>query len=336
MPTPSETSELLTSLRGRAAAGRWDEVRRALVERGEEVVLAEPELTTLRAEAELRTGHPRQARGWLERALPRLQASGDRAALRKAVNYLGVADVELGALDDATRVFSRALALARIDGDDLLAARATNNLGAISNIRGERAQALSMYQLAIPAYQRLGHTVGLAESFHNMAVTYRHLGQLGLADEYEQRAIMHARDAGNRPLLATGMLGRAEISLLRNDAELAEAGARRAAAEFAALPDPLREADALRVAAAAALRRGGLVDARLAVERAISLSREHGNALNEAEALAVRAQIRAASDARAEARADVRAALEIFSRLGAGVEYEQLAAWEVKVLGDEA
>jgi len=335
MTSFSETTALLTTLRGHAAAGGWEAVRRELTERTDELVLSEPELTTLRAEAELRTGHPRQARGWLERALPRLQASGDRAALRKAVNYLGVADVELGALDDATQVFFRALELARVDGDDLLTARATNNLGAISNIRGERSQALSMYQLAIPAYQRLGHTVGLAESYHNMAVTYRHLGQVSLADEYEQRAITHARDAGNRALVAIGMLGRAEISLLAKDFELAEAGARRAAAEFQALPDPLREADALRVAAAAALRRGSLVDARIAVERAISLSREHGNALNEGEALAVRAQIRAASNSRVEARTDVRLALAIFSRLGATMEYEQLVAWEVETLGRE-
>ena len=105
----------------------------------------------MRADAELRTGHPREARQWLTSAIPTIERSGDRAALRKAVNQLGVAEVELGALDAAERVFSRALELARSDGDDLLVAHATNNMGAIANIRGRREEALTLYQLAIPA-----------------------------------------------------------------------------------------------------------------------------------------------------------------------------------------
>src|SRR5574338_658136 len=120
-----EPNALLTTARAHAAAGGWEPLRLLLTEHDRDA-LAQPELAALRAEAELRTGNPKRARAWLEEALPRVQRSGDRAALRRTMNYLGVADIEVGAVEEATHVLARALDLAQIDGDDLLLARATN------------------------------------------------------------------------------------------------------------------------------------------------------------------------------------------------------------------
>ena len=332
-PAP-RSHELLATARARALAGGWDDVRRMLATH-DDVVLTHPELTTLRAEAELRTGHPREARTWLMMALPKLQLSGDRAALRTAVNYLGVADAELGALDEAQLVFSRVLEMAQLDGDDLLLARATNNLGTIANMRGDRAKALTLYQLAVPAYQRLGNTNGLAESYHNIAISYRYLGQLARADEYEQQAIHFAREARSPRLLALGRLERAEISLRSGDAALAEAGARRAVSEFDTLGDEIRKGDALRLAAAAALSLGRLELAREAVESALTLARQHGSALNEAEALFVRAQLAAASHLMREAAEDARATLAIYERLGAAAERATVEEWLTRNIAPE-
>ena len=152
---------LLRRARRHVTAGEWSDALQILRELGD-VARAHPELATMRADAELRTGHPREARQWLTQTLPLIERSGDRSALRRAVNQLGVAEIELGALDNAERLFGDALELARIDGDDLLVAHATNNMGAIANIRGRRDEALALYQLAIPAYQRLGNVAGLA------------------------------------------------------------------------------------------------------------------------------------------------------------------------------
>lgn len=324
--TAPTAPQLLAIARSRAADGAWEDVRRLLVA-GADLARSEPELTTLRAESELRTGRPREARTWIADAMPQLERSGDRAALRRAVNYLGVADVELGALDDARDVFARALDIARTDGDDLLFARATNNLGAIANIRGRRVEALTLYELAVPAYQRLGHSMGLAESYHNIAITCRQLGQLERADEYERRAMTYAREIGNDALHALAALGRAELSLLAGDAAVAEAGAARAAAVFAALPDAIREGDALRVVGAAQLAQGRLERATASVERALSLARQHGSALNEAEALQLRAELRERNGDVGAARADACAALERYERLGAAPESETITAW---------
>ena len=291
-----------------------------------------PELATLRAESELRTGHPRVAHDWLREVLPAVERSGDRVQLRRAVNLSGVADIEIGALADAERTFGRALDLARQDGDDLLVARATNNLGAIANIRGERDQALTFYQLAIPAYQRLGSVVGLAESYHNIALTYRQLGAIAHADDYEQRAIAYAQQSSNRALLALALLGRAEIAMASGDAVLAEAGAKRAAATFAGIPDYVREGDACRLIGAAALALGKTTESRAAIDRAIDLAREYGNALNEAEAIQVRAELEASLGELSRSRGDAERALAIFERIQAAPQREALLDWMARVL----
>jgi tetratricopeptide (TPR) repeat protein len=323
---------VLQRARSHATAGEWNDALRIL--RGEsEAARAHAELATMRAEAELRTGHPREARQWLTSTLSWIERSGDRAALRKAVNQLGVAEVELGALDDAERVFARALELARSDGDDLLVAHATNNMGAIANIRGRREEALSLYQLAIPAYQRLGNVAGLAQSLHNMALSFRHLGQFARASEYERRAMEYAVECASSPLVALAWRGRAELSLLQGDARLAEVGAERAAAQFATVPDPIREADALRVVGAARLTLKRVDDARAALDRGLSLAREHGSRLVEGETLRVLAECCVAQGDRETARRELATAVGIFETLGAEEQRSEAVAWATTIWG---
>ena len=328
MLIPDATDGVLAAARTRALQGAWVEVRALLVEHAREA-RAYPELVALRAEAELRTGRPREARAWLTETLAGLEQSGDRAALRRAVNLLGVACVETGETAEAEDALGRALELARVDGDDLLVARATNNLGAIADMHGRREAALALYQLAIPAYQRLGDARGLAESYHNMAISHRGGERLAEADECERRAIEFAREASNRRLEAMAGVGRAEIQLRQGDAKLAEVVARRAARELAQLGDPIREADAVRLVGAANLALGRHAPARAALERALSLAREHGSALIEAESLRARAELQLALGDPPAARADAKAALAIYLRLGATEAGERMVAWMV-------
>ena len=334
MQFSSGIDSLLQRVRSHASAGEWSDALTILREQGD-AARAHPELATMRADAELRTGHPREARQWLASTLPAIERSGDRVALRKAVNQLGVAEVELGALDAAEHVFARALELARNDGDDLLVAHATNNMGTIANIRGRREEALSLYQLAIPAYQRLGNVAGLAQSLHNMALSFRHLGQLARASEYEQRAIAYATEGGNGPLIALAWRGRAEVSLLAGDAQLAEVGALRAASEFARVPDRIREADALRVVGAARLTLYRVAEAHAVLERGLALAREYGSKLVEGETLRVLAACLLEVDDRDGAREQLATAIGIFETLGAEEQRLEAEEWATRQLWPE-
>lgn len=311
--------------RASARAGAWESVRTILVDSPD--AATRPEAAVLLAEAQLRTGRPRDARAWLTQEIPAIALGGDRAARRRAVNLLGAAHLECGDLADAKRAFARAVELGRQDGDDLLAARALNNLALIVDMSGHRESALALFHSALLMYERMGHALGIGECFHNMAVAHRALGALDRADEAERRAIEFARQAGDGRLEAMARVGRAEVELQRGDPRLAAAAARRAAIGFAAIPDRNLQADALRLAGVALLAVGALRDAGTELDLAVALATEHGNALIEAEARRARAELRARIGETVTARDDGAIALGLFERLGMQAERDALAAW---------
>jgi tetratricopeptide (TPR) repeat protein len=190
---------------------------------------------------------------------------------------------------------------------------------------------LTLYQLAIPAYQRLGNVAGLAQSLHNMAISFRHLGQLERAAEYARRAIDYATESANTPLLALAWLERADLSLQSGDAALAEVGAQLAANQFGRVPDPIREADAFRVVGAARLTLGHLDEAESALERALAMAREHGSRLVEGETLRVRAECLLARRDADEARREIATAIGLFTDLGADEQRNEAQQWAAHV-----
>jgi tetratricopeptide (TPR) repeat protein len=321
------SADLLTlDVRSRAARGAWGEVR-SLLSAHEVEVRSRPELITLLGEAYLRTHAPREACGWLERTSAELKRSGDRAAWRKAVNLVGAARFELGDLDDAERAFHDALALGRAEGDDLVLARATNNLGLIANVRGRHAEALALYRMAIPSYQRLGQPRGLAETYHNLAITFRDLGDLKRAEKCERRALEYARQASDERLAAMAQVGLAELTLRQGDAELAEVTARRGAEAFARQGDVKGEADALRLAGVAGTLLGKYDAADAALRRAVALAAAQGYALVEGEARRAQAELALARGDGAGAREAAQAALALLERVQAARDAAALRAW---------
>jgi tetratricopeptide (TPR) repeat protein len=326
MPDPVVQESLLERARATAARGEWGAVRLLLAEcRG--VPDSAPALLLLLAESDLRTGFLPEARTLLQAIVPRIATDPDQTLHRRAINMLGAAAFELGLLDEAEQQFQLSLALANGAGDYRTVGHATNNLGMIANIRGEFDKALSLYQLAVPAFQRVGYVLGLGETTHNMALTLREKGALELADKQERRAIDFAREAGNARLLAIAHVGRAELSLRRGEPVVAEAGARLGAEQYAAIPDAIGEADALRVAGAARLVLGDVVQAGRALDRAVALAEEHGSALVEAESRGTRARLLASQQEWEQVRRDVDCAVALYRRLGADRDREALEYW---------
>jgi tetratricopeptide (TPR) repeat protein len=318
---PSDS--ILARARASADAGAWGEVL-ALLEPRAATCQRDGASALLYGEALIYTGNERKAVHWLRGTAPRLGEAGDKAAQRRAVNMIGAACLALGELDDASGEFVRARDLATQAEDLLVLARATNNLGAIANMQGDHEQALSHYRLALPTFQRLGQRRGLASSYHNLAITYRDLGELEEADEHELRAIEHATDGGVPRLAAMGRVGRAEVALRRGDAAFAESTARIARDEFARLGDPQNEADASRLVGAACTAQRRFAEALEAFDRALEIARARGHALNEAETLRDRAELYMAQGQLASARDDARSAIALFDRLGAPRERDAL------------
>jgi tetratricopeptide (TPR) repeat protein len=309
-----------------ARVGDWPRVRALLQDASERRTTRDVESILLLAEAFLRTGDAVSARIQLEASLPMLERVGG-ADLRKGLTMLGAAYRAVGAMNHAEAAWNRAVDLAHDARDQLTLARATNNLGIIANIRGDRRAALAKYQLAIPAYQSLGHVAGLAESFHNMAISYRDERDLDHADEYEQRAIEYAVSAANPRLAAAARLGRAEVTFRRGDVPLAVSVAERVAQEFEALGDPVARADAIRLAGLSYLATGQVARARAALESALGAANEYENTLLEAECQRAFAQLRLVERDMVGARKHVARALALYEQLGATSDAEETREW---------
>jgi ATP/maltotriose-dependent transcriptional regulator MalT len=99
------------------------------------------------------------------------------------------------------------------------------------------------------------------------------------------------------------------------------------------VPDPIREADALRVVGAARLTLGRVTDARLALERALRLAREHGSRLVEGETLRVLAECFVRLGDREGARRELATAIGIFEVLGAEEQRSEAVHWASVVWG---
>ena len=308
--------DVLAEARSAGSAGRWPDAHARLAAHASELG-REPAFALASAEAALRTGRPAEARRWATAAADAPARFLSPTARAQAANLAGAAALALGDLDAAERHFATALELGHGAAYDLGAARALNNLAIVADIRGRRDDAISLYDSAIPLYQRLAHHAGLAGAFHNMALALRHLRHLEQADECEQRAAEYAREAGEPRVVEAAHVGRAEIHLLRGDFHLAEAAAARAASTLGALGQPALEADALRLVAVARLRRDLAADALPTADQAVALARDAQDRLIVAECLLARALVRRALGDDATAATDARDAVALFELLGA-------------------
>src|SRR5690349_3331877 len=120
-------AQLRTDFHILVGEGNW-KAARLLLEARPELLVVSGDLTALYGEVLLRTGRNHAAREWLTKALVRLEPREERVALRRVMNLLGVALFELGLLEDAAAMLEHVAELARRIGDDLLLAKARNNL----------------------------------------------------------------------------------------------------------------------------------------------------------------------------------------------------------------
>lgn len=309
-----------------AEASLWRELRRR-VERLDQGALAHGSILVRYAESLLLTGEPGTARALLDARLPSLLRGGNRAAIRRALNLAGAAAFEAGDLDHAADCFERAWDASGTDNDALQMARAANNLALVAAVRGLRDQALAWYMIALPCYQRCGDLRGVAETYHNMAITHREGGQWRLAEEAERQALDYAMRAGNQRLNAFVEVGLAEVQLHRGDPRFACLAAYRAVHAFAALGEPAFEADALRVAALCHDRLGETHDATETLRRALRLCSHAGNAHVEADCrAALGGMLQRTRDTRDEGELLLASALAAFEVMGASTKAASVRA----------
>src|SRR5687768_7982805 len=181
-------SPLLDRARALRAAGEWRDLERLGADLGEASLMAEPELGFLFALASRVVGQTQRALETASAVEKLAQLRGDRRLRAEAANLVGIAHFEAGRLAEAEECWGGLLASAADWGDEESSTRASNNLGVLANVRGQRDRALLHYERALASYQRLGNVRGLAETHHNLGISYRDLGFDREADAHFRRA----------------------------------------------------------------------------------------------------------------------------------------------------
>jgi tetratricopeptide (TPR) repeat protein len=310
----------LAEARDLVARREW----RTLAERGallaRDQLVDEPELGYHCANAWIRTGAVERALEVAREIEPRLRLGGDRRLGLQATNLLGALLFEAGLTTEADDKFGELLERATEAQDDELAARASNNLGVLANVRGERERALTCYQRALASYQRLGYIRGLAQTHYNLGMAYREIRFAEEADAHYARAIGFAEQTGSEDVIGLAESDRGLLCVQTGDPEKGGALARRARDRFAALGDPVRAAEAVRVVAAAERALSRLDEARRLLDEALAAARAHSNVLLLAELQRDRGLVLRDLGDESGAREALLDAVDHFTRLGASAD----------------
>ncbi len=295
---------------------RYAELADLLAPVAEDELPEEPSLVFLWADTLRRLGDGPRAFAVLEDLAPSFDRLGNDRIHRRRLQLLGTLHFEQGRNDEAARVWRRQLEDSATAADTEFRARANNNLGILSTLATEWAQAISCYGRAVAAYQRLGYARGLAQTHHNLGLTYRAMDQPEKAAEHFDRALRYA-GVDSPDEVARSELEHALLLLFERDPDLASVRAARALERYEAYGDRAGVGEAERVLGLVALGRRDEPEAKRHLRAAERIAEELELPLLEAECLEGGAALER-SRHRPETAEDLEARAEtIFTRLGA-------------------
>src|SRR5262245_42907427 len=320
-----ETSPVVAKARALAATGHHAAVVEFLGSRGESE-LEDPTLALLYGIAQARLGRHEQGLQWIARALTRARQLNEHGVERHALNARGAIALVCGNLTEAADFCTQALMAASRDGDHATTGRASNNLGVISHLRGRHAEAISSWEIAAAAWHRAGMPAGVVDCHHNLANAYREQNALDKALATADQAVAEAEATHDETLYAMTLRGRAEIRALRSEPELARRDLDRIRVIRGQQPDPVAEAEDLRIQALVMIAEDEQVRAEKSLREVVGRAELHERQLLQGEATRDLANLLRRAGRTGEAQAAAQTARGIFARMGAESEIRKLAA----------
>jgi len=201
----------------------------------------------------MRVGRTAQARAGLERCLAVARALDAPQTLATILDYLGLLELQLGALDAARPLFAESLGLHQGNGNAWGAAFATGYLGLIDGQLGALDAARPLLEGALTEMRALGDPRGTAMCLLYLGGTLAAGGVPAEAEGYLRESLALSTRVGDRwgAATATGYLGLAAMA--RGESEVAGGLLREAVALMRAVGDRLGEARLLALAGGAPL-----------------------------------------------------------------------------------
>jgi putative nucleotidyltransferase with HDIG domain len=229
-----------------------------------------------------RRNEPEAAATLCQRSYELAAAQGDDVLAAEALNALAGFQLEGGALEGAEETFQRALTLG--GGDDAIQARVEQNLGILSNIRGDLENATTHYHRSLEANQRIGDDHGCAIAYHNLGMISADQQHWEAADRYFCQSHLLAEAINDTHLRGLCLLNHTEVYLETQRKEEARKSAEGALAIFVEIGSHLDKADSYKMLGVVyrAMGRHALAESRL--RTAIELAASTNAILSEAEA----------------------------------------------------
>lgn len=116
--------------------------------------------------------NPDTAAYFTKRALERAEKLGNRAAMAKAENFLGIVNYSKGYLLTSLEHYQRSQNLYKSIGDNSGAVKATNNIAIVYTNLNDHAKAISMYEEAYKTNMELNQIDEAASNVFNIAAAY--------------------------------------------------------------------------------------------------------------------------------------------------------------------
>jgi tetratricopeptide (TPR) repeat protein len=212
----------------------------------------------------LQVGDAQAAEPLLVEALALARRDGDEALAAHALSHLGWWAETLGDNEGAERHHLEAVASARTAGDGSPLGIALNNYGVMNARRGNLKAARPLLEESLQVARRQGQSNVIALAGANLATLALETDQLETADRRAADALARAREIGSRPLIAGTLGTQAEISLRRDEID-------RASSQIAGAIDALRSVSDLETVASLLSLAGTLAAIRHQPMRAATL-----------------------------------------------------------------
>lgn len=150
-------------------------------------------------------------------ALAVSQACGDPSGEGHAVNVQAVIHWRRGDLDGAEALYLKARNAALIAGDGVLAGMTSQNLGIIAAIRGDLAEALHHYNVALEHHRASNRLVDVCMVLNNIGRLHTDLRRWKEAESAYDEAVSISETLGDRTTRIGLEVNRAELWLARDE-----------------------------------------------------------------------------------------------------------------------
>lgn len=239
-----------------------------------------------------RRGESESARDLCRRSYETATAAGQLALRAEALNTLGGLELVRERLPEAQRFLEQGLELSQEFPE--LRGRIEQNLGTLSNIRGDRPTAMSHYERSLQAFLAARNDQACAVAYHNLGMISRDQQQWTVAEQYFEQGRRTAQKIGDEHLRGLCLMNRVEVMIALQRFDAAQLAAETALSIFEELHAPAGIADVVRLTGVIFRETGRLGQAKSRLDLAVELAREtdspvsYGEALREAALLQCR------------------------------------------------